>query len=89
MSINDRYLDRIARDIDAHGLAAVECDVATIVDHARHVGADGAAVDVLADLTASDVARMRAFGLVAVRLAAAGAVTQAPADTAPRATAGV
>lgn len=89
MSINDHYLDRIARDIDVHGLAAVACDVATIVDHARRLGVGGAALDVLGDLAAPDVARMRAFGLVAMRLTAAGAVAETPRRIAPRVAAAV
>lgn len=89
MSISHRDLDRIARDIDAHGLAAVECDVATIVDDARRVGVGGAALDVLGDVTAPEIARLRAFGLVAMRLAAVAAVTAAPQRTASRVAAGV
>lgn len=68
MSINDRYLHRIADDIDRRGMATVEYDVATIVDHARRAGIAGAALAVLGDTAAPEIARARAFGMVATRL---------------------
>ncbi|HSJ43782.1 MAG TPA: hypothetical protein VK923_03765 [Euzebyales bacterium] len=68
MSINDRYLYRIADDIDRHGMGAVECDVETIVDHAHRSGITGAALSVVSDTREPEVARARAFGIVATRL---------------------
>jgi hypothetical protein len=68
MSINDRYLYRIADDIDRHGMGAVECDVEAIVDHAHRAGITGAALSVLSDTREPEIARARAFGIVATRL---------------------
>jgi len=68
MSINDRYLYRIADDIDRHGMGAVECDVEAIVDHAHRAGMTGAALSVLGDTREPEIARARAFGVVATRL---------------------
>lgn len=68
MSINDRYLYRIADDIDRHGMGAVECDVEAIVDHAHRAGITGAALSVLSDTREPEIARARAFGVVATRL---------------------
>lgn len=77
MSINDRYLYRIADDIDRHGVGAVECDVEAIVDHAHRAGITGAALSVLGDTREPEIARARAFGIVATRLRHRGG---APAD---------
>lgn len=68
MSINDRVLYRIADDIDRHGMGAVEGDVETIVDHARREGITSAALSVLRDAREPEVARARAFGVVATKL---------------------
>lgn len=68
MSINDRYLYRIADDIDRHGMGAVECDIEAIVDHAHSAGIAGAALSVLSDTREPEIARARAFGIVATRL---------------------
>jgi hypothetical protein len=68
MSTNDRYLYRIADDIDRHGVRAVERDVQAIVDDARRAGQMGAALDVLGDVAEPEIARARAFGIVATRL---------------------
>jgi len=77
MSINDRYLYRIADDIDRHGMGAVECDVETIVDHAHRAGITGAALSVLSDTREPEIARARAFGVVATHLSRHGG---SPAD---------
>jgi hypothetical protein len=68
MGTIDRYLYRIADDIDRDGIAAVEADVASVVRRARDVEIDGIALDVLADRAEPSVARSRAFGIVATRL---------------------
>ena len=68
MSINDRYLYRIADDIDRHGMGAVECDIEAIVDQAHGAGIAGAALSVLSDTREPEIARARAFGIVATRL---------------------
>jgi hypothetical protein len=61
-------LEQLAFDLDRSGFAGREAIVRQVVHLARahHVG--GAAVGVLADQQAPDVARMRAFGLVAAAL---------------------
>lgn len=68
MRINDHYLHRIAIDIDRYGTAAVESDIATILDVARDAGITSPALDVLADDTASDVVRTRALAVVVAHL---------------------
>ncbi len=68
MNTNDRYLHRIAADIDQHGMAAVESDVSMIVDSARRAHIRPIAVSVLADRTEPEIARARAFGLVVSQL---------------------
>ena len=68
MGTIDRYLYRIADDIDREGIAAVEADVASVVRRARDVQIAGVALDVLADRAEPAIARARAFGIVATRL---------------------
>jgi len=79
MSINDRYLYRIADDIDRHGMGAVECDVEAIVDHAQAAGMTGAALSVLGDTREPEIARARAFGVVATHLWQHGGASADPA----------
>lgn len=65
----DRILFRIADDIDRCGIHTVEEEIAGIVSRARDMGITGPVIDVLADSAAPGIARARAFGLVATRLA--------------------
>lgn len=57
-------------DLDAHGFTGREAAIRNLVRDARSRGIDGVAVGVLADTSAPDVARMRAFAAVSARLAA-------------------
>jgi hypothetical protein len=68
MSVVPFDLEQLAFDLDEHGFAGHEVAVGQVVDLARTYGVGGAAVGVLADAAADDVARMRAFGIVAVAL---------------------
>lgn len=68
MGYTDRFLHRIADDIDRDGIAVVEADVASVVDRARAAGVTGVVVDVLADRSEPAIARARAFGMVATDL---------------------
>jgi hypothetical protein len=61
-------LEQLAVDLDRRGFAAAEAAVGQVVRLARTSGVGGAAVGVLADVTAPEVARMRAFGIVAAAL---------------------
>lgn len=55
--------------LDTHGFVRCEADVRRIVTAARTRGIDGPAIGVLADTTAPDVARLRAFAVVSAALA--------------------
>ena len=77
MSIQDRYLQHVASDIDRLGMAAVACDVDLIVEHADRAGLTGAALAVLRDPAETEVARARAFGIVATQLWLSGRVPAA------------
>jgi hypothetical protein len=61
-------LEQLAFDLDARGFAGHEAAVGEVVHLAKTYGVGSAAVGVLADTTAADVARMRAFGIVAAAL---------------------
>jgi hypothetical protein len=57
-------LIRLGYELDAHGFTGREAAVRDLVRDARSRGIDGASVDVLADIAAPDVARLRAFAAV-------------------------
>lgn len=69
MTNMNRSLDRIAHDIDRFGIGAVEADVAGVVDRARTAGVSSIALSVLADRAEPEIARGRAFSIVAMALA--------------------
>jgi hypothetical protein len=73
MDILDRTLDGLAADIDRFGLGAVEAEVTALAEQARAAGISPIVLAVLTDRSESEIARERAFGLVAAQL------TQAPA----------
>ena len=61
-------LEQLGVDLDRSGFAGREPVIRQVVHLARTYGVGGAAAGVLADTTAPDVARMRAFGVVASAL---------------------
>jgi hypothetical protein len=61
-------LDQLAFELDRSGFAGREAIIRQVVHLAKTHNIGGPAVGVLADQTAPAVARMRAFGLVAVAL---------------------
>jgi hypothetical protein len=69
--ISDREIDRVAWRLEREGILPYENEVAAVVARARTTGVSPVLVEVLGDLTEPEVARIRAFGLVALRLAAA------------------
>lgn len=74
MDTNARFIENLAADIDRSGIAAVEPTISAVVEHARSAGVNPVLLSVLADASEPEVARARAFGLVATHLArAAGA----------------
>jgi hypothetical protein len=73
--ISDEEVDRLAWHIEARGLTGVEKELRRVVERARSSGVSPVLVDVLADPTEPEVARMRAFGHVALHMAAQGALT--------------
>ncbi len=70
-------LIQLGYELDAGGFAGRELAVRRLVRDAREAGLAPAVVDVLADATAPDVARLRAFA------AAAAAVSRLGAGDAP------
>ena len=69
MSILSLDLEQLAFDLDRSGFAGREPLVRQLVHLARSSRLGGAAVAVLADRSAPEVARLRAFGLVTTALA--------------------
>jgi len=61
-------LGALAHQLDEHGIAGCEQSLQAVVRLACAVAIDAVLVDILADPTAPDVARMRAFGRIAVLL---------------------
>jgi hypothetical protein len=61
-------LEQLAFDLDERGFAGQEAAVGQVVHLAQTYGVGGVAVGVLADAAAADVARLRAFGIVAAAL---------------------
>ncbi len=68
MDILGRTLDTLAADIDRFGLGAVEAEVTALVERAHDAGIRSIALDVLTDRTEPEIARERAFSLVAAQL---------------------
>jgi hypothetical protein len=68
-------LHELASELDRSGVAGSELAIRRMVREARTAGVASPALDVLADLNAPDVVRLRAFGLVAGRLLRAVAPT--------------
>ena len=71
MSTSIHSLISLGYDLDAHGFAGREAAVRQLVRDARAAGYDCTAVAVLADTSAPDVARRRAFAAVSAALATA------------------
>lgn len=69
LRIDLRDLERVAAHIDRHGMPAVDAAIAAIVEHARHNGANPVLVSVLADPAEPEIARARAFGMLAMHMA--------------------
>ena len=61
-------LEQLGADLDRGGFAGRESALRQVVHLARTYGVGGAAVGVLADESAPEVARLRAFGIVAMAL---------------------
>ena len=76
MSTANRTSDLVSRlitlgyELDAHGFAGREAAVRQLVRDTRSLGLDCTAAGVLADTSAPDVVRMRAFAAVSAALAA-------------------
>lgn len=81
MRLTTHHLIHFADDIDSFGVAANETAIANVVDDARAVAAGPVLLSVLSDPTQPEVARARAFGMVATIIAAAHAAERSlPAD---------
>ena len=74
MSISDREIERLAWHIELHGLAGHDEAIRNVVQRAHTAGASPVLAGVLADRNEPEVARIRAFGLVALQIAARGPV---------------
>ena len=61
-------LEQLGVDLDRSGFAGREPAIRQVVHLARTYGVGGAAAGVLADTTAPDIVRMRAFAVVASAL---------------------
>ena len=71
-------LDALAWRIADHGAAAVEDDLAAALTTFRRLGLSPTLTELLADRTAPEIARARAFGELAVAAAATSRPTQRP-----------
>jgi hypothetical protein len=76
MATYTQDLTRIASDIDRNGIAANETAVTKVIGWAQAAGVDPVLLSVLFDSTQPEVARTRAFGMIATALA--GAVISDP-----------
>jgi hypothetical protein len=72
LPIDPRDLERIAAHIDRHGMAGVNTVIAAIVQAARRIGANPVLVSVLANSAEPEIARARAFGMLAMHMARHG-----------------
>ena len=61
-------LIRLGDELDAHGFARCEALIRQLIRTASAEGVGGAAIGVLADTAAPDVARLRAFAAVSAAL---------------------
>ena len=77
MNIDSARLDQLARRIDAEGFGGVEQDIHRLAGDANTAGINAVLLAVLTDDRAPQVARARAFGMVA------GAMTHGSRLTAP------
>jgi hypothetical protein len=80
MAAHTQDLTRIASDIDRYGVAANEAAVTEVIGWAQAAGVDHVLLSVLWDATQPEVARARAFGMIATALAAG----EATSDPQPR-----
>ena len=78
MTTHTQDLARIASNIDTHGIDANETAVSMVVDRAWIAGVDPVLLSVLSDVTQPEIARDRAFGMIATALAAAGPAISDP-----------
>lgn len=79
MTVTERYLHYLATQIDCYGLRSLESEIAAVADDARRAGISPVALSVLADPAEPEIARARAFGIVATRLVREGErATEAP-----------
>jgi hypothetical protein len=69
------HLVQLAWDLESRGFEGHEVAVRQVVRSARIAGVSRILVDVLADPTEPEVARMRAFGRIAAALAASPTTT--------------
>ena len=69
-TIDDREIDRLAWTLELTGISGHEDDIARLVDRAGPEGASPVLVGVLGDRSEPECARIRAFGLVAMQIAA-------------------
>ena len=61
-------LDLLALELEAHGLAGCDLAVRAVVSAARTAGLSAVLVDVLGDNAEPEIARLRAFGHLAILL---------------------
>ncbi|MCA0331011.1 MAG: hypothetical protein LCI03_14070 [Actinobacteria bacterium] len=73
-------LDALALAIAEDGVAASTPRVLSLVLEARELGADAGLVELLADDTAGEIVRMRAFGMLAGQVEALRRPLPHPAD---------
>jgi hypothetical protein len=76
--MSTQELFALAWELDAHGFAGQEGAVRRVVRSARALGLSPTLVDILADPTEPEVARLRAFGHVATTLAHTDLTTRRP-----------
>ena len=74
----ETFLTQLAWQVETYGLSAVEADVAVVVAAARATGASPVLVAVLADRSAPEPVRTRAFGRLAMHLGRRMAVAGPP-----------
>ena len=72
MSTTISSLVTLGYQLDAHGFAGREAAIRQLVHDVRSFGLDGVAVGVLADTSAPDVARLRAFAAVSAAMSKEG-----------------
>lgn len=78
MNMDSARLDRLARHIDAEGFGGVEQDIRRLAGDANAAGVNAVLLAVLTDDRAPQVARARAFGMVAGAIARGARPTAAP-----------